>query len=95
MHGDLWFGNLFLERDEVSGVVDWEEAQTRGEPVRDLARFAVAYALYLDWRTRTRRGVRGLPGLRASGWGAGVEFGLSGAGWFPDLFLQRRLNSLT
>jgi aminoglycoside phosphotransferase len=86
VHGDLWFGNVLLEHDRVSGVVDWEEGRARGEPVRDLVRFAIAYALYLDWRTRAGRRVRGIPGLRASAWGAGIEFGLRGTGWFPDLF---------
>jgi aminoglycoside phosphotransferase (APT) family kinase protein len=97
VHGDLWFGNVLLENDRVSGVVDWEEATTRGEPVRDLVRFALTYALYLDWRTRAGRRVRGIPGLRASAWGAGIEFGLHGAGWFPDLFrgfLQNGLDRL-
>jgi hypothetical protein len=86
VHGDLWFGNVLLAGEQVSGVVDWEAAATSGEPVRDLVRFALMYALYLDWRTRKGRRVAGHPGLRADSWGAGVEYALNGSGWFPDLF---------
>lgn len=86
IHGDMWFGNVLLGTGGVSGVVDWEVGSRSGEPVRDLARFAHMYALYLDRRTKAGRRVAGHPGLRADGWGAGVEFALNGAGWFPDLF---------
>ncbi len=86
VHGDLWFGNLLLCRGRLTGVVDWEDADLRGEPVRDLIRFAIAYALYLDRGTRPGRRVRGFPGLRASRWGAGIGFGINGSGWFPELF---------
>jgi aminoglycoside phosphotransferase len=86
VHGDLWFGNLLLCRGRLTGVVDWEDAELRGEPVRDLVRFAIAYALYLDRGTGRGRRVRGFPGLRASRWGAGIDFGINGTGWFPELF---------
>lgn len=86
VHGDLWFGNLLVADGGVSGVVDWEAATSSGEPVRDLVRFALMYALYLDCRTRPGRRVARHPGLTAGGWGAGVEYALSGSGWFPDLF---------
>lgn len=86
VHGDFWFGNVLLTDGRVSGVVDWEAGSTAGEPVRDLVRFALMYALYLDWRTGARGRVAGHPGLRAHGWGAGIEYALDGTGWFPDLF---------
>ncbi len=86
VHGDFWFGNVLLEDGRLPGVVDWESADTSGEPVRDLARFAVSYAVYLDHRTRRGRQVAGHPGLRADKWGAAVEFALDGTGWFPELF---------
>jgi aminoglycoside phosphotransferase len=97
VHGDLWFGNVLLSGGGVSGVVDWELGAGEGEPARDLVRFALMYALYLDWRVRPNRRVPGHPGLRACSWGAGVEFALQGNGWFPDLFrsfLQRGLTRL-
>jgi Phosphotransferase enzyme family len=75
VHGDLWWGNVLMGPERVSGVVDWEEACLCGEPVRDLARFAIMYALYLD-----------TDGTRSPSWGAGVDFALNGRGWFPDLF---------
>ncbi|MBX5468895.1 MAG: phosphotransferase [Thermoleophilaceae bacterium] len=85
VHGDLWVGNVLLDGERVSGVVDWEGGAGSGEPLRDLARFALTYALFLDRRTRSGRRVPGHPGLRADRWGAGVEYALDASGWFPDL----------
>lgn len=86
VHGDLWSANVLLTGGRVSGVVDWEAGVVFGEPVRDLVRFALMYALFLDRRTRPGRRVAGHPGLRAGDWGAGVAYALDGTGWFPDLF---------
>lgn len=86
VHGDLWVGNVLLTAGRVSGVVDWEAGVPRGEPVRDLVRFPLMYALYLDRRARAGGRVAGHPGLRATRWGAGVEYALDGTGWFPELF---------
>jgi aminoglycoside phosphotransferase len=85
VHGDLWFGNILLDRGEITGVVDWEGGAVSGEPVRDLVRFALVYSLYLDRRTKRGRSVGGHPGLRADRWGAGVEYALAGSGWYPEL----------
>lgn len=86
VHGDLWFGNILVTGGQVSGVVDWEAGGASGEPVRDLVRFAHMYALYLDRSSKPGQRVAGHPGLRAGGFGAGLEFALTGRGWFPDLF---------
>jgi aminoglycoside phosphotransferase len=86
VHGDLWLGNVLLEKRGVSGVVDWEGGTAAGEPVRDLVRFALMYALFLDRRTKVGRRVAGHPVLRAGDWGAGVVYALNGTGWFPELF---------
>lgn len=85
VHGDFWSGNLLGSVDRVSGVVDWEAGRLDGEPVRDLVRFALAYALYLDRHTRPGRRVAG-HGFRAGRWGAGVTHAMNGQGWFPQLF---------
>lgn len=85
VHGDFWAGNLLTERGRVLGVVDWEHARPTGSPVRDLARFATSYSLYLDRHTRPGHRVAGHRGLRAVRWGAGVEYAIDGAGWYPDL----------
>lgn len=85
VHGDFWMGNLLTERGQVLGVVDWEHASPAGSPVRDLARFATSYSLYLDRHTRPGRRVAGHWGLRAARWGAGVEYAIDGVGWYPDL----------
>lgn len=86
VHGDLWCGNLLVTGSAISGVVDWEAGDERGEPLRDLVRFALAYALYLDRHTRPGRTVAGHPGLRAGDFGAGIAYALDGSGWFPELF---------
>jgi len=86
VHGDFWAGNLLVSGDRVTGVVDWEAGSTCGDPVGDLVRFALSYALYLDRHTRPGARVHGHPGLRAGRWGAGVEYAIAGDGWFPDLF---------
>jgi Phosphotransferase enzyme family len=85
VHGDYWFGNLLVDRDQVVGVVDWESGELSGEPLRDVVRFAVSYALYLDRHTRSGRPVPGHKGLVACGWGAGLAHAVAGTGWFPDL----------
>jgi aminoglycoside phosphotransferase (APT) family kinase protein len=95
VHGDLWFGNVLLRDGRVSGVVDWEAGAVSGEPVRDLVRFALMYALYLDRRVAAGRKVPGHAGLRSGAWGAALEFALDGAGWFPELFQQFLRDGLT
>ncbi len=86
VHGDYWFGNILVDRNQVSGVIDWEAGSACGEPVLDLVRFALSYALYMDRHARPGGRVAGHPGLHADRWGAGIEYGLEGRGWFPDLF---------
>ncbi|MDQ1484440.1 MAG: hypothetical protein QOJ62_133 [Actinomycetota bacterium] len=84
VHGDLWLGNVLVDDTEVTGVVDWESAELTGEPLRDVARFGLTYALYLDRRTRPGGRIRG-HGIRAASWGIGVTHVMTGDGWFPDL----------
>jgi hypothetical protein len=86
VHGDFWFGNLLVEGGAISGVVDWESAALSGDPLRDLARFALSYALYLDRHSRAGRTVAGHPGLVAGQWGAGIAYAIDGKGWFGELF---------
>jgi phosphotransferase family enzyme len=85
VHGDFWFGNLLVQGGSVSGVVDWENAAPLGCPLRDLARFVLSYALYLDRHTRAGHRVLGHPALRRGQFGAGIRYALCDAGWFPDL----------
>lgn len=86
VHGDFWFGNLLLVGTEISGVIDWESGSSWGEPVRDLVRFALTYALYLDRHSTPGHRVAGHRGLRAGTWGSGIEYAINGHGWFPNLF---------
>ncbi len=85
VHGDLWCGNVLMRDGAVTGVVDWEDAELRGEPLRDLARFVLTYALYLDRHTRPGARVAGHPGLSAGTWGCGIDYLLTGDGWICDL----------
>ena len=85
VHGDYWAGNVLTDGTTVTGVVDWEAGLARGAPVRDVARFALAYALSLDRHTRGGRPVAGHTGLRAGSWGAGLHYAIDGTGWFPRL----------
>lgn len=84
VHGDFWFGNVLVQDGQVSGVVDWEHGARTGCPLRDPARFALSYSLYLDRHVAPGRPVAGHPGLRRTGFGAGIGHGLLGAGWYPD-----------
>ena len=100
VHGDFWFGNLLVDQPgtgRVTGVVDWEGATTRGEPLRDLGRFAITYSAHLDRRTPAGLRVPGHWRLRADHDGAAVVYGLSGTGWYPRLvrsFLTEGLRRL-
>ena len=88
VHGDYWFGNLLASRGKVVGVVDWENGELSGEPLRDVARFAVSYSLYLDRHVEPGAEVPGHSGLRAEGWGPGLAYAAapnSTGGWYPSL----------
>jgi hypothetical protein len=82
VHGDFWAGNVLVTGSAVTGVVDWPAGMLRGEPLTDVARFALSYALYLDRHTRPGRQVAGHPGLRADIWGAGIRYAIAGEQWF-------------
>ncbi|MGH3445760.1 MAG: phosphotransferase family protein, partial [Nocardioidaceae bacterium] len=97
VHGDFGFGNVLVAGGRVSGVVDWEAGTTSGSPLRDLARFAISYGLYLDRHTRPGRIVAGHPGLRRVGFAPGIRYVLQGSGWMPRLvqgFLSEGLAQL-
>lgn len=85
VHGDFWFGNLLVDGSRVVGVVDWEAGSPKGCPLRDLARFALSYSLYVDRHTRPGRPVARHPGLRREGVAPGIRYALQGNGWLPDL----------
>ncbi|WP_017536573.1 phosphotransferase family protein [Nocardiopsis alba] len=46
-HGDLQIAHIFLEDDEVTGVIDWSEAG-RGDALYDLATFTLGHEDRLD-----------------------------------------------
>lgn len=84
-HGDFWFGNLLIDGHGVSGVVDWEAGELQGQPIRDLVRFPLSYALYLDRHTPSGRQVAGHPELVAGAFGSGIDYLMNAGGWFGKL----------
>jgi hypothetical protein len=96
VHGDFWLGNILIGDSGVTAVIDWESAELCGEPLRDVARFAITYALYLDRRTRPGHRVAGHD-VKAGEWGAGVAYLMTGRGWFPEAirdFMRRSMVQL-
>jgi hypothetical protein len=62
VHGDFWAGNVLVERDEVTGVVDWERAEIDGLPIWDPVKCVLDAAYHLDrYRRVPRRGRAALP----------------------------------
>ena len=41
-HGDLWAGNIFVQRGRLAGVIDWDGARSDGVPGTDLLHLAVS-----------------------------------------------------
>ncbi|MGV9641848.1 phosphotransferase, partial [Streptomyces sp. NPDC003514] len=46
-HGDLQIAHVFVDGDEVTGIIDWSEAG-RGDPLYDLATFVLGHEEHLD-----------------------------------------------
>lgn len=46
-HGDLQIAHVFLDGDEVTGIIDWSEAG-RGDAMYDLATFTLGHEEHLD-----------------------------------------------
>jgi aminoglycoside phosphotransferase (APT) family kinase protein len=47
IHGDLQLDHVFVDGDEVTGIIDWSEA-SRGDPLFDLATLTLAHEEHLD-----------------------------------------------
>jgi aminoglycoside phosphotransferase (APT) family kinase protein len=46
-HGDLHLAHVFVDSDQVTGIIDWSEAG-RGDPLYDLASFTLGHEEHLD-----------------------------------------------
>ncbi|MFE9137782.1 phosphotransferase family protein [Streptomyces sp. NPDC007355] len=46
-HGDLQIAHVFVDRDEVTGIIDWSEAG-QGDALYDLATFTLGHEEHLD-----------------------------------------------
>src|SRR5437764_4840921 len=77
IHGDLQIAHVFVEGDEVTGIVDWSEA-AQGDGLYDLASLTLAHEEHLD--------------DVIAGYGAGVDVDLIRAWWsFRSLIVIRSL----
>ena len=47
IHGDLQLTHVFVDGDEVTGIIDWSEA-AQGDPLFDLATLTLAHEEHLD-----------------------------------------------
>jgi aminoglycoside phosphotransferase (APT) family kinase protein len=47
IHGDLQLGHVFVDGDEVTGIIDWSEA-SQGDALFDLATLTLAHEEHLD-----------------------------------------------
>lgn len=108
VHGDYAPGNILLDRERVSGVVDWELGRGAGLPFSDVFKFVASYGSYLDRACPPGRGtLAGHPGWSQARerwatvpeWtnGTGILYAFFGTGWFPELvrsFLSEHLRRL-
>src|SRR5204863_4978457 len=93
VHGDFWMGNLLVDGDRVTGVIDWEHGRLDWHPFSDVYKFPTSYGSYLDraggGRTGRIAGHRAHARHRSGGheWRnlAGLRYVWFGRGWFPDL----------
>ncbi len=78
LHGDFWLGNLLWQGQELSGIIDWEDAML-GDPLADLGKSRLEMLWALGWQAMTLATDAYLalnPALNASGlpvwdlWGA-------------------------
>jgi hypothetical protein len=82
-HGDLWAGNLLVDRGRLTGIVDWDAAHSSGVPGADLVQLVAT-----DLRRRRRlplgRAVRELP------WRASTFTAATAAYWWALDIAPRR-----
>jgi Uncharacterized oxidoreductase dhs-27 len=84
-HGDLWAGNLLVDRGRLTGIVDWDAAHSCGVPGADLVQL-VATDLRRRRRLSLGRAVLELP-WRASTFTAAT----AGYWWALDIAPRRAL----
>jgi hypothetical protein len=96
VHGDYCIGNVLLEGNTVTGVVDWELGRQCGLAFTDVFKFAASYGSFLDRAIPQHHGaLPGHPGwvdVRTR-WGErstwtnliGFVYAFLGSGWFPEV----------
>jgi phosphotransferase family enzyme len=96
VHGDYCIGNVLLDGDTVTGVVDWELGRQCGLATTDVFKFAASYGSFLDRAIPQHNdGLTGHPGWGdvRSRWGKrstwtnliGFIYAFFGSGWFPEI----------
>lgn len=79
-HGDLWAGNLLVERGMLTGVVDWDAAHPGGVPGADLVQLVGTEA-----RRRAHQALG--PAVGSRPWRRG-ELAQAARGYWPALGIQ-------
>ena len=80
IHGDLQISHVFVDGDEVRGIIDWSEA-SQGDALYDLATLTLAHEEHLD--------------DVIAGYGTDVDIDLIGAWWsFRSLIAIRSLTEM-
>jgi Ser/Thr protein kinase RdoA (MazF antagonist) len=73
-HGDLWTGNMLVDRGRLTGLVDWDAAHPGGVPGADLVQLVGTDA-------RRRAGLHLGPAFLAGRWRAPATRGAAAAYW--------------
>jgi aminoglycoside phosphotransferase (APT) family kinase protein len=74
-HGDLHVAHVFVDGDEITGVIDWSEAG-QGDALYDLASLTLGHQEHLD--------------DVVAGYGTGVDLDVIRAGWSLRSLLAAR-----
>jgi aminoglycoside phosphotransferase (APT) family kinase protein len=101
VHGDLQIVHVFVDGEEVTGVVDWSEGG-RGDPMHDLATLTLAHEEHLDdvvsgyggdVDVEAIRGYWSLRSLTVIRWL--VEHGYGDPGTFPEVAVLNSVSART
>ncbi len=95
VHGDYWAGNVLVDAERITGVVDWERATVGDLPIWDPVKAVMDAAYHLDrYRSVPRRGVDALPrwgelgawqGTADPHFAVGFRAAVAEPGWLSDL----------
>jgi hypothetical protein len=79
-HGDLWTGNILVDRGHLTGFVDWDASHPAGVPGSDLLQLVA-----VELRSRDRRQLG--PAFLARPWDS-TEFRVAAADYWPAIGIE-------